>query len=140
VPCEGESKALNPKGMRVKFQQGLPLPGPVATEREIQVLALVHWPRPYASTQPAIPPIQIHGAILLRFRARSIAFAGAYLSVSTVTVAQIQALRITAYFGNDIPSLDQWSALPGSGAVEGVNCLTGQSYLKYSITTTRSGR
>ena len=39
------------------------------------------------------------------FRSRSIAFAGAHLSVSTVTVAQVQALWITAYFGNDIPSL-----------------------------------
>jgi hypothetical protein len=39
------------------------------------------------------------------FRARSIAFAGAYLSVSVVTVAQAQALWITAYFGNNIRSL-----------------------------------
>jgi hypothetical protein len=42
--------------------------------------------------------------------ARSIAFAGAYMSVSTVTVARVQALWITAYFGNDIPSLGSKSS------------------------------
>ena len=52
--------------------------------------------RLYRFTVPSSPAL---------FHARSIAFTGNYLSVSTVTVAQVQALWITAYFGNDIPSL-----------------------------------
>ncbi len=39
-------------------------------------------------------------------QARNLAFAGAYLSVSTVTIAQLQALWITAYLGRELSVLD----------------------------------
>ena len=70
---------------------------PLPSSPELENRQLPNQPyRLYRFTVPPSPAL---------FRARNIAFAGAYLSVSTVTVAQVHALWITAYFGNDIPSL-----------------------------------
>jgi hypothetical protein len=70
---------------------------PLPSSTDLKSLQLPNQPyRLYRFTVPSSPAL---------FRAHSIAFAGSYLSVSTVTIAQVQGLWITAYFGNDIPSL-----------------------------------
>jgi hypothetical protein len=68
-----------------------------ASSNDLKSVQLPNQPyRLYRFAMPSSPTL---------FHTRSIAFAGAYSSVSTVTVAQVQALWITAYFGNGIPSL-----------------------------------
>jgi hypothetical protein len=70
---------------------------PLPSSTDLKTLQLPNQPyRLYRFAVPSSPAL---------FHTRSIAFAGAYLSVSTVTVAQVQALWITAYLGNKIPSL-----------------------------------
>jgi hypothetical protein len=52
---------------------------------------------PYRLYRFIVPPAFIES--------RTLAFAGAYRSPATINIAQAQALWITAYLGNDIPSL-----------------------------------